>query len=496
MKAEEPFDATALADTVLRSSDKVHFYVLGAFLRYASPAFRDLFSLGQGSAADKNEIKDGYAVIPFPEDSKTIRYLLSVIHPYIDKPKLDDSRLLIKVWKMAEKYGINTVVGKLQKQLLKDQWMKTQPHRVFAIAMIFGWKDGAERAKQSLASWISVPYCDEFEDISGTDYYDLLKDRFHGCDGASDSAGDNVSSDSMHSTYSLEANARDASEPFNSNPVTDIILQSSDAVDFYVSRPFLQIISPAFAKLFSGTTGSDVKSGLSVIHVADHSEALRHFLLLLHHRMDKPPANDPGLIADICMVARKYDVPAIEARMKERLTASSLLVKEPLRVYAIATALGWADVAKAAAKNTLNAPLEEAVICVPELRRITGGALYRLVNYRSWCARVARGIVEKSQLHLNFGPKRLFTDLRDKALCELEGTGYPDAYWSIDVVKDLTACPRGSTYTSIYVQLMEVLERHHEQHYWRVRDVIGFVWCQKSVEEAIEKGIDKVAILS
>jgi len=143
MKAEGPFDATAPADTVLRSSDNVHFYVFGAFLHYASPAFRDLFSLGQGSAAGKN----GYPVLPLPEDSKTIHYLLAVIHPYIDKPKLDDSRLLIKVWKMAEKYGMDTVVGKLQKQLLKDRWMETQPHKVFAIAMIFGWKGGAERAR-------------------------------------------------------------------------------------------------------------------------------------------------------------------------------------------------------------------------------------------------------------------------------------------------------------------------------------------------------------
>ena len=370
--------------------------------------------------------------------------------------------------------------------------METQPHKVFAIAMIFGWKDGAERAKQSLASWILVPYCGEFEDISGTDYYELLKDRFRDCEpGASDSAGDGDSGDSIDS---VEANDQNASESFDSSPMTDIILRSLDAVDFYVSRSFLQIISPAFAKLFSDTKDSDIKSGLSVVHVADHSKALRYFLLLLHHRMDKPPANDPGLIADICMVARKYDISAIEARMKEQLTASSSLVKEPLRVYAIATALGWADVAKAAAKNTLNTPLEEAVTCVPELRRITGGDLHRLVDYRRWCARVACGIVEKSQLHLNFGPGRLFTDLRDKALRELEEAGYPDAYRSIDVVKDLKACPRGSTYTNIYVQLMDVLGLHHKQHYWLVRDVVGYVRCQKDVEEAIEKGIDKVAI--
>jgi len=138
-----------------------------------------------------------------------------------------------------------------------------------------------------------------------------LKDRFRDCEDASDSAADNVSNDTMHSAYSLEANVRGVSEPFNFSPMTDMILRSSDAVDFYVSRPFLQIISPVFAEFFSDTKGSDVECGPSVIHLSDHSKALRHFLLLLHHH--KPLANDPELIADICMVARKFDMPAIEA---------------------------------------------------------------------------------------------------------------------------------------------------------------------------------------
>ena len=118
MEADKPFDSTSLADTVIRSSDDVHFYVLGAFLRYVSPTFRDMFSLSRGSAAEENEIKDGYPVIPLSEDKETIHYLLSNIHPYINKPKSDDSRLLIKVWKMAQKYGMDTVVCKLQKHLL------------------------------------------------------------------------------------------------------------------------------------------------------------------------------------------------------------------------------------------------------------------------------------------------------------------------------------------------------------------------------------------
>ena len=102
IEADKPFDSMALANTILRSSDNVHFYVLGA-CRYLSPTFRDMFSLGRRLATNKNYIKDGYPVIPLPEDRETIHYLLSIIHPYIDEPKFDDSRLLYKVSKMAEK---------------------------------------------------------------------------------------------------------------------------------------------------------------------------------------------------------------------------------------------------------------------------------------------------------------------------------------------------------------------------------------------------------
>lgn len=222
MEAARPFDSTALADTVLRSSNNVHFYVLGAFLRYVSPTFRDLFSLASASG---NEVKVGHPVIPLAEDDRTIRCLLSIIYPSTDEPDLVDGRLLIKVWRMAEKYEMNVVMGKVQNNLLKDRWLKDQPHRTFIIASIFGWKDGLEKAKQILGdsgSWEKIPYCHEFEDISGTEYYRLLEHLFRrgnpeqpgqqqippsGCHGGNDgtavSAGDNISANSKADPNSL-----------------------------------------------------------------------------------------------------------------------------------------------------------------------------------------------------------------------------------------------------------------------------------------------------
>ena len=505
MEADRPFDSTALADAILRSSDDVHFYVLGAFLRYVSPTFRDMFSLSRGSATDKNEIKDGYPVIPLPEDRETIHYVLSIIHPYIDEPKLDDSRLLYKVWKMAEKYGMEMVVGKLQKHLLEDQWMKEQPHKVFAIAIIGGWKDGAKKAKQMLASWEEIPYSALFEDISGTDYYELLEYSSRGASpgegpaehdeyNTSVSAEDNLPVDSTHSTSSGVG----TSELFrNSCSKTDIILRSSDGVDFCVSRPFLQLFSSAFDEPFPNAKGES-KDGRTIVRVTDDSKALRYFLFALHKPMDKLPVENPGLIADICMVARKYRMPIVEARLKEQLAASSSVVQKPLCVYAIATALGWGDVAKAAAKNTLNAPVEKAVTCIPELRRITGADLFRLINYRTKCTKAAYGVLDSSQLHQEYGPNRLAFYLRSvhgkRPIFGPVGT-YPEALGSNDVEKELDKCPRGTTYTNIFAQAFDILNRDGEARYWSVSPVAGFFKCCKEVTEAIERAVDEVDIL-
>ncbi|KAF8347930.1 hypothetical protein F5887DRAFT_1072266 [Amanita rubescens] len=485
-EAAKPFDSTALADTVLRSSDGIHFYVLGALLRYVSPTFRDLFSLGRGSAASGNEIMVGHPVIPLTEDSKTIHCLLRLIYPSIDEPDLADGRLLIKVWRMAEKYDMDVVVGKVQKHLLKDGWMKKQPHRTSVIATIFGWKDGLEKAKQLLVkSRDQLPvYCDELEDLTGIEYYSLLE--YLSYYGNCERPGRQQPSRNRGGNDDTAVNAS-ASKPFDSQAKADIIFRSSDAIDFYVYRPFLEMISPAFEKIFSYTKASEFEKGLSVVRVSDHSEALRFFLLVLHQRIDKPPLENPGLIADICMVARKYEVPRVEARMKEQLTASSSLVKKPLCVYAIAKALGWDDVAKMAAKNTLGIPLENVMTCTPELERITGGDLYRLLKYRTKCEEVACKVVKDSVLHGVYGYVLL-------SALDLGLFSEPAASYNFE--KELKSCPRGSTYTKTYDRLLDNLKSRQPNRSFNVHEIADIIQCRKHVAQAIEKEIDKVVFAS
>jgi hypothetical protein len=204
---------------------------------------------------------------------------------------------------------------------------------------------------------------------------------------------------------------------------------SSDSVDFYVSQHLLRLISPAFGDMLTETATEESKNGLKVVCVADDSEVLHYFFLMIYQRIDEPPIQDLKLYADICLIARRYKVPAIEARLKKALLASKLLEEQPLRVYAIATALNWMDVAKTAALDTFLEPLEKAMTDVPELKRISGGDLFRLVDYRLRCTKQCKqAMADFEVVYLEFTNKMLRR-----------------------VLPSLTACPRGSPFSKALV---------------------------------------------
>jgi hypothetical protein len=71
--AASPFDH-AKADVIIRSADNIDFRVFKLFLSLAFPFFDTLFDIPQPiEESEEQEIKDGLAVIPVSEDSKTSR---------------------------------------------------------------------------------------------------------------------------------------------------------------------------------------------------------------------------------------------------------------------------------------------------------------------------------------------------------------------------------------------------------------------------------------
>ena len=144
--ADSPYDPTAFADTIIRTSDNVHFYILGNFLSYVSQVFRDLFDLNRGAAVEQNEKKDGYPVIPLLDDSATLRFLLDLIHPRIEERQLDDVTLFWNVSRAAKKYCMDIIEGKLRARILTSDLINEGPFRIYAIATDLEWGDVADIA--------------------------------------------------------------------------------------------------------------------------------------------------------------------------------------------------------------------------------------------------------------------------------------------------------------------------------------------------------------
>ena len=125
--ATAPFDHVK-ADIVLHSSDNVDFCVFKLVLSLASPVFETLFDIPQPVEESRGqEIRDGLAVVPMVEDSKTLNALLCFCYPYT---LTDDSKLLqdaLDVLNAAKKYSLDTIKTKACQAIANPKILEVEP---------------------------------------------------------------------------------------------------------------------------------------------------------------------------------------------------------------------------------------------------------------------------------------------------------------------------------------------------------------------------------
>lgn len=213
--ADRPFDSTADADIILRSSNKVDFFVLKSFLCIVSSVFDRKFSVEERKAQERVSEKGGLPVIPLKrtgtlrlassvidkvlspnsrkakesndensslpiivleEDSTTLYNLLLLIYPYSKEPPRT-VEVYLKVGDAARKYAMDEVEGKLMKAARDMDALTKEPFRVFAIASHFGW---VEVMKDAARNTLKIPLrdlgrYDELRLLNGVQYHDLLQ---------------------------------------------------------------------------------------------------------------------------------------------------------------------------------------------------------------------------------------------------------------------------------------------------------------------------------
>ncbi|KZP14253.1 hypothetical protein FIBSPDRAFT_690376, partial [Athelia psychrophila] len=138
----------------------------------------------------------------------------------------------------------------------------------------------------------------------------------------------------------------------------DIILRSSDNVEFRVLKFFLSRASSFFRGMFDlpqGVASSDqeMRDAIPVITLAEPASIINHLLRCCYPLTDIGGINFENVddLFAVVQAARKYDVVVVDAIARSAITAFTS--SRPMDVYAIAVQCKWEKKARYAARQCL-----------------------------------------------------------------------------------------------------------------------------------------------
>lgn len=129
---------------------------------------------------------------------------------------------------------------------------------------------------------------------------------------------------------------------------------------------------------------NEFKGELPIIPVTEDAETLRFLLISIYPYDHEPEITDCTSFWKVCKAVQKYGMEIIESKLRKRLDNSSLIEREPFRVFVIARNLCWWNVSSRAACLTFETLLK-GLIYVDELQSIGGTDFYDFLKYRLHC---------------------------------------------------------------------------------------------------------------
>ena len=169
---------------------------------------------------------------------------------------------------------------------------------------------------------------------------------------------------------------RTASSPFDREDA-DLIVRTSDGIDFCVHAPVLSVASPVLDGILS--TGMGVildPDGRQVLRLPEASDVIEP-LLKLCYPVTRPPLRSLRQIRDVLNAATSYDIQVVGEMLETRLVTYA--EQFPLQVYAIACRNNLENAARTAAEYAVRKPFWETYH--HDIEYITAGAYWRLLAY-------------------------------------------------------------------------------------------------------------------
>jgi hypothetical protein len=171
-------------------------------------------------------------------------------------------------------------------------------------------------------------------------------------------------------------------------PDADVILRSSDLVNFRVQRSILKTCSPFFDDLFSlpQPPGHEAIDGLPVVHLSEDAEVLNSLIALLYPVPPELPASVDKILT-LLSACQKYDMTAVQSSIREQVRRRGLLSPtgaDSFRLFATACRKRLIPEMKAAARLTFGYPMTFEYLG-EALKSFEGWALSDLAGFRRHC---------------------------------------------------------------------------------------------------------------
>jgi hypothetical protein len=194
----------------------------------------------------------------------------------------------------------------------------------------------------------------------------------------------------------------------------DIVLRTSDNVDFRVFKIILAYASPFFKTMFSlpsPAAASKNENSLQdadglkqisppsttpdppVVDVQETSEVIR-IILECCYPMDRPTISDLQLAWQVLEASEKYELASVERYVKPIFR--SFIPEDPLRCFAVAGRNHWKEELELAARSLLLQPLPFTY--VKEIGQISGDVYHQLIDYHGKCGIAAERAISHVQL--------------------------------------------------------------------------------------------------
>lgn len=168
----------------------------------------------------------------------------------------------------------------------------------------------------------------------------------------------------------------------------DLVLQSSDSVDFRVHKVVLASSSQFFRDMFSlpRPSNDETIDGLPFVRLSEDAELVRALITAMYPIPTEIPAPYDRVLI-LLAAAQKYDMPAVQSSIRAEVARRALPAPagaQSFRAFAISFNNNLTPEMGAAARLTLDYPFTFEMLG-DELRLFSGSALRELVGFRKTC---------------------------------------------------------------------------------------------------------------